>query len=205
MSILTPFKWAYNIITFPAYSLDSLLAILPVWILSGLIILGIFLLIAEVLLEKLTQASFICRFGIRLLTIVAIGFCLYLKGRQDMMVKFESKLHTIEVKQQVISSAIKSNYLKQLKLVKSKNAQIIKYIPKNDTTCMLPNSFVKLHNMAVTSSFSDTTYGFDDTPTTFTLSDAERVVIQNYGLYDDVSEQLKALQNWVKEQRKLHE
>jgi hypothetical protein len=36
------------------------------------------------------------------------------------------------------------------------------------------------------------------------LSDAERIIAENYGTYHLTVDQLKALQNWVKQQKELN-
>ena len=36
------------------------------------------------------------------------------------------------------------------------------------------------------------------------LSDAEKVIAENYGTYHLITDQLKALQNWVKQQKELN-
>jgi hypothetical protein len=70
--------------------------------------------------------------------------------------------------------------------------------------CTLPESFVRLHDSAVQGTVPNTSSGIDGTASGIALSEAERVIIENYGQYQQVAEQLRALQEWVIEQKKLN-
>lgn len=78
--------------------------------------------------------------------------------------------------------------------------------PETDKRYPLPLGFCELHDAAAggtdPSSDSLTTALAHDTPCTVTASEAISVIIQNYGQYNKVAEQLADLQGWALEEQK---
>ncbi|HVW75201.1 MAG TPA: hypothetical protein VHC39_16305 [Rhizomicrobium sp.] len=72
---------------------------------------------------------------------------------------------------------------------------------KADADCTVPLGFVRVFNTAVHGPIPGAAAGADDTPSGAQLSDVAQVTVQNDGQYDQVADQLRALQNWVRQQQ----
>jgi hypothetical protein len=70
--------------------------------------------------------------------------------------------------------------------------------------CDLPESFVRLHDASAKGVIPEPATGVDGASSGIALSEAEKVIIQNYGQYIKVSEELRALQDWVRQQKALN-
>jgi hypothetical protein len=68
----------------------------------------------------------------------------------------------------------------------------------------VPNGFVVLHDSASRNEVPDSTRGVDEGASKVKLSGIAETVTTNYTTYYQVSEQLKALQQWVKEQQSVY-
>ena len=67
--------------------------------------------------------------------------------------------------------------------------------------CAVPNGFVLLHDSASRNEVPDTTRPADARTSEVKISGVAETVVTNYNTYYQVSEQLKALQAWVREQQ----
>ena len=70
--------------------------------------------------------------------------------------------------------------------------------------CDIPQSFVRLHDAAAENTVPDPTTRVDGASSGIALSEAERTIIDNYAIYHKVADQLKALQEWVSEEKKAN-
>jgi hypothetical protein len=61
-----------------------------------------------------------------------------------------------------------------------------------------------LHDAAAKNELPDSTRATDETASNVKLSEATTTIVTNYGICNQNSEQLKALQEWVSEQKKLN-
>ena len=107
------------------------------------------------------------------------------------------------------SKQIVTKYVTRTKVVKEKGDVIIKkvteYVNKDaDTNCVVPKSFVLLHDSAAKNEVPDTSKGIDGTPSGVGLSTIGETVTINYNNYHQLSERLKALQDWVAQQEKIY-
>jgi hypothetical protein len=71
---------------------------------------------------------------------------------------------------------------------------------KADADCPVPLGFVRVFNGAAHGPVPQAAAGADDTPSGAQLSDVARATVENDGQYDQVADQLKALQDWVRQQ-----
>ena len=71
---------------------------------------------------------------------------------------------------------------------------------KADADCPIPLGFVRLFNGAAHGPVPPSAAGTDDAPSGAQLSDVAKATVQNDGQYDQVADQLKALQGWVLQQ-----
>ena len=107
------------------------------------------------------------------------------------------------------SKQIVTKYITKTKVVKEKGDVIVKkvteYITKDaDAKCVIPKSFIVLHDSAAKNEVPDTSAGIDGSPSGIKLSTVGETVTINYNNYHQLSEQLKALQDWVTSQEKIY-
>ena len=105
-----------------------------------------------------------------------------------------------------VTVKVVTKYVKQIQIVKETGDVIIKEIPTyitkvDDAKCAVPNGFVLLHDSAGRNEVPDATRPVDARASEVKISDVAGTVAENYTTYHQVSEQLKALQSWVKEQQ----
>lgn len=108
-----------------------------------------------------------------------------------------------------VTEKIVTQYVDKVKIVKEKGNVIIKEIPKyitkeSDANCVIPNSFIVLHDSASKNEIPDASRPIDDTASTLKLSTIIETVSGNYTIYYETAEQLKALQDWVRQQEKIY-
>ena len=127
----------------------------------------------------------------------------------DQVKKQKEEIARIEKQSQQVTEKIVVEYREKIKVVKEKGDVIIKKVPEyitkeSDAQCVIPNSFVLLHDSAAKNEVPDASRGVDETASGAKLSDVARTVTINYNNYHQLSEQLKALQDWVKQQEKIY-
>lgn len=112
------------------------------------------------------------------------------------------------VLQEKITTKIVTEYVDRVKVVKEKGQTITKEIPvyvtsKNDSQCIINNGFIRLHDAAAKNTIPDPTGIINEAASTFKLSRVLGTVTGNYQICHENSEQLKSLQQWVREQSEL--
>ena len=116
----------------------------------------------------------------------------------------EAQRHTIEtgIKQAVVSDKTVTEYVDRVQIVQGKSRTIIKEIPIYvKDTCTLSADWRMLHDSAVESELPDSARDSDER--TVTAQDALETVAANYGLCEENSQTLQALQSWVREQSSI--
>jgi len=105
------------------------------------------------------------------------------------------------------SKQIVTKYIVQTKVIKEKGDAIKKlsqHVKEADAKCIVPKSFVLLHDSAAKNEVPDTSKGVDGSSSRTNLSTIGETVTINYNSYHQLSEQLKALQDWVSSQEKIY-
>ena len=105
------------------------------------------------------------------------------------------------------SKQIVTKYVVQTKVIKEKGDAIKKlsqHVKEADAKCDVPKSFVLLHDSAAKNEVPDTSKGVDGTTSGVNLSTVGETVSINYNNYHQLSERLKALQDWVAQQEKIY-
>lgn len=105
------------------------------------------------------------------------------------------------------SKQIVTKYVVQTKVIKEKGDAIKKlsqHVKEADAKCDVPKSFVLLHDSAAKNEVPDTSKGIDGTTSGVNLSTVGETVSINYNNYHQLSERLKALQDWVAQQEKIY-
>jgi hypothetical protein len=119
----------------------------------------------------------------------------------------------LETRSAEVTTKVVTEYIDRVKIIEKRGQEIVKLIPeyitvKDDSECVVPNSFVRLHNLAATNSgetkVSETSTSTDGTSPTVKISKVAEVVINNYEDYYVVAERLHKLQSWVLEQETLY-
>lgn len=127
--------------------------------------------------------------------------------RESMKIA-EEKIRIAEAKSKIVTEVVVTKYIEKVKIVKEKTHDIRKaakqkITKKSNNACKLSNAFVWVHDSASKNEVSGTSGRSDETPSGIELSKATDTIIDNYGKYYEVSEQLKSLQDWVKDQKKV--
>lgn len=185
------------------FSIDYWLGLLPPWVPVTMLAVGFGALVISWLVKFFLP--FLYRVPIYVIGLALLLGGSYIKGRQDVLINAKKEIQIIVQKQEVITERVVTKYITKIKEVRETNEQIQNLITtEHDGMCTLPESFRVLHDAAAEGTVPDATAAADGTPSGVALSDAERTIITNYGQYQEVAEQLKSLQEWVAEQKKLN-
>jgi len=179
---------------------------IPILVVHGLLLAGIIALLAgkisahiEILYGELLKWGGIA--------VVCLG--LFLEGiffTADTMMpeiaQAQAQVAAINSQAKVITKEIQIQYVDRVKVIKEKGDEVIKYVTtNNDSDCKLHNSTVELHDAAAENRIPDPATRTDEGPSGVALSEETRAVIENYNTYNQVAEQLRSLQQWVREQQ----
>lgn len=105
------------------------------------------------------------------------------------------------------SKQIVTKYVTQTKVIKEKGDAIKKlsqHVKEADAKCVVPKSFVVLHDSASKNEVPDTSTGANGTASGVNLSTVGETITINYNNYHQLSERLKALQDWVSSQERIY-
>lgn len=105
------------------------------------------------------------------------------------------------------SKQVITKYVTKTKVIKEKGdaiKKLSKHVKEADAQCVVPKSFVLLHDSAAKNEVPDTSKGVDGTAAGINLSTVGETVTINYNNYHQLSERLKALQDWVSSQERIY-
>lgn len=109
-----------------------------------------------------------------------------------------------------------TKYVDRVQKIYVKGKETVREVPiyitkESDAKCDIPLGFVRSHNKAANPTDTDTktelpeTSGApNDATTDIRLSEATETITGNYGTCNLVAEQLKALQDWIRQQEQLY-
>ncbi len=141
---------------------------------------------------------------------------LYMEGGISNQERWEAKVADakLEMAKKDTASAeastkVVTKYVTKIEVVKEKGDAIIKEVPKYitkdaDNQCAIPNGFVLLHDSASRNEVPDSTRSVDAGTSEVKLSGVATTVTENYTTYHKVAEQLRSLQEWIKEQQRIY-
>lgn len=187
--------------------------VVPVFLVYILIAVGIVLyLFAELATSRVTQfvaSAYLSTTVVRMIGVGLTSLGLFLLGftYSDDAFKAELQKKSQEVAQinknaKNISQKVVTQYVYRDKVIKEKGDEIIKYVTtKNDADCNLHNSTVELLNSSAKNELPDATKRTDESPSGVGLSTVTTTVTTNYEKYHEVTNQLKSLQDWIKQQQ----
>lgn len=123
----------------------------------------------------------------------------YVSQKQDLATQLELALANVK-------EVIVTKYVDRVKVIKEKEYvyrdQAVNVVPSN---CELSNGWVWLHDASARGEPSDATRSADATPSAIKDTEALAVVTENYSNANANAEQLKSLQEWVNEARRIVE
>ena len=188
-----------------------LLSFLPDWLLYAAALASFIALVAATFFKVI---PFIGKYAlpIQLLSFVLLLVSIFLCGGlaneaswQLKIAKTNAEIAELKAKSETVSTKVITKYIDRIQVVKEKGNEIVKYINKeSDSKCELPNSFVVLHDAAAKNELPDPSRASNAGASDIKLSGATTTIVQNYGTCWEIREQLKALQEWVSEQKKLN-
>lgn len=151
--------------------------------------------------------------------IIAVGLVLvalitgaYFKGRYDVNqswekenLKVQAKIAELEAKTAEVTVEVVTEYVYMDRIVKEKGDTIVKYVdkyitPEQDAACILGNNIIRLHDAAARNEVPDTAGLTDESPSEIKISEYSRTVSENYGICNEISNQLEHLIQWVQAQ-----
>lgn len=188
-----------------------LLSFVPDWIFYGLALASFVALVAATFFKVIPLIGKYA-LPIQLLSFVTLLVSVFLCGGlvneaswQLKVAKTNAEIAELKAKSEKVSTKVVTKYIDRIQVVKEKGNEIVKYVNKeSDAKCELPNSFVVLHDAAAKNELPDPTRASNEGASEVKLSGATTTIIQNYGTCWEIREQLKALQEWVTEQKKLN-
>lgn len=123
--------------------------------------------------------------------------------------KFKEEVARKEQQSVEVTEKIVTKYKEKIVVVKEKGDVIIQKVPEfitkeSDAKCVVPNGFVVLHDSASKNEVPKASSSTDGDASGVALSQVATTVAGNYTTCHEVREQLKSLQEWVKEQEKIY-
>ena len=179
------------------------LELLPTWVPWTIIGVGAGLFIFEVFFNAIIP--FIYRLPIRIIAIIIFGAGFYIDGRQDILINAKAEVEKTVTAQKIVTQEV-VKYIHD-KVIQDRviHDQIVKEITTvDDHMCDVPESFVRVHNNAAQSSISGLPEGVAGTSSGIALSDVEKTITDNYGLYHELADKMTGIQMWLKEQKRIN-
>lgn len=116
-------------------------------------------------------------------------------------------ISTVQAKQAEVTTQVVTKYVDRVQTIRGATKTIIQKVPvyvtaKDDSKCVVPNGFVRLHDAAAEDSIQlpASSGSVDGQTSEVKLSDVASTVAGNYGICHANAEQLNELQDWVKGQ-----
>jgi hypothetical protein len=190
------------------------LTLLPEWLFYLLTVVGILCILLIFSIGALIPIQY--KMPIVYLSICSMCFGMFMAGASNNESHWAEKVNQMEVKvakQEVaaaeLTTEVITKYVDRVKIVEGKTREIIKKVPvyitkESDDKCVINNGFVSLHNSSASNNeISNSTGSSNEESTDVKLSTIATTVSENYGTYYQVVEQLKSLQDWIKQQKDL--
>ena len=192
-----------------------ILDFLPFWIFHLIVLAGIGGILASTILKFIPFIT-TYRLPIQVASILVLSFGLYMEGGVSNQERWEAKVAEVKLEMAKkdaasaeASTKVVTKYITKVEVVKEKGDLIAKQIPNlisatADGQCVIPNGFVLLHDSASRNEVPDTSRGANEGASEVKLSGVATTITENYTTYYKVVEQLKSLQEWVNEQKRIY-
>jgi hypothetical protein len=191
-----------------------LLSWLPDWIFYASAFAGVIGTVLVISFGGLIPIQY--KLGLQIISVFLLAIGLFFIGAISNEEQWKLKVNEMEVKvakQEVaaaeLTTEVITKYVDRVKIVEGKTREIIKKVPvyitkESDDKCAINNGFVSLHNSSASQTkIPDTTRDVNETASDVKLSTVATTITENYGTYYQVAEQLKSLQDWIKQQKDL--
>ena len=191
-----------------------LLSWLPDWIFYASAFAGVIGTVLVISFGGLIPIQY--KLGLQIISVFLLAIGLFFIGAISNEEQWKLKVNEMEVKvakQEVaaaeLTTEVITKYVDRVKIVEGKTREIIKKVPvyitkQSDDKCAINNGFVSLHNSSASQTkIPDTTRDVNETASDVKLSTVATTITENYGTYYKVAEQLKSLQDWIKQQKDL--
>ena len=188
---------------------------LPFWVFHLTVLVGLAGLASSLVLKFVPFIS-TYQLPIQVASIAVLVFGVYMEGGIATQEKWEAKVAEVklemakkETASAEVTTKVVTKYINKVQIVKEKGNEIIKQVPvyitkDADTKCDVPTGFVMLHDSASRNEVPDSARKIDGTTSNVKISGVAETVVDNYTTYHQVAEQLRSLQEWIKEQQKIH-
>lgn len=153
----------------------------------------------------------------RLLALAALGIALYgfgwIKGAGQVQAQWDAAtaaqqqaLANAQIRQAEATVQVVTKYVDRIQVVQEKGDTLIQEIPvyvpvQADAACTVHRSFVSLHDGAAAGELPEPTRDADAPAEGLALSAVAATVVTNYQTCHENAEQLKALQDWIRQTR----
>lgn len=187
-----------------------------IWVINSIVLAGAAGTITGFFLKRIPVVNKYAT-PIQLTGVVLLVAGVYFKGGYSTEMAWRVKvdemnaqIDKIKAESTKASKQVVYKYIERTKVVKEKNNairnQVTQYVSKEaDANCTIPGSAVVLHDAAAKNIVPDSTTGANEgAARDVTLSRLLDTTVLNYGTFYEVKEQLKALQDWVREQKKIN-
>lgn len=150
------------------FGMDWFLGLIPTWVPWLIIATGILLFVLIQFFQYLIPIVYrvIAVIVIELLALILFAGGFYLDGRQAVLINAKAEIDKVISDQKDISDKVIANLQKDLDVEKSKHDKLIKLVPKyitkeDDSKCVVPQSFVRLHNYSAKDTIPESTTTVD--------------------------------------------
>ena len=153
----------------------------------------------------------------RLLTLAALGIALFgfgwLKGTNHVQAKWDAATAAqqqaqaqAQIRQAQATVQVVTQYVDRIQVVREKGDTLIQEVPvyvpvQADAACTVHNGFVSLHDAAAAGELPQPARDADAPAEGLALSAVATTVVTNYQTCHENAEQLKALQDWIRQTR----
>lgn len=153
----------------------------------------------------------------RLLALAVLGIALFgfgwLKGASHVQARWDAASAAqqqaqaqVQTRQAQASVQVVTRYVDRIQIVREKGDTLIQEIPvyvpvQADAACTVHNGFVSLHDAAAAGDLPEPTRDADAPAEGLALSAVAATVVSNYQTCHENAEQLKALQDWIRQTR----
>lgn len=114
----------------------------------------------------------------------------------------------LESKSSEVTVEVVTKYVDRIKTVKEKGEEIVREVPiyitkESDAKCSIPLGFVRAHDSAARGEkVSEAAGASNERATDLKLSEATETITGNYGTCNQIAQQLRSLQEWIREQER---
>lgn len=153
----------------------------------------------------------------RLLALAVLGISLFgfgwLKGANHVQAQWNAATATqqqayaqVQIQQAEATVQVVTQYVDRIQVVREKGDTLIQEVPvyvpvQADAACTVHHGFVSLHDAAAAGELPDPTRDADAPAEGLALSAVAATVVTNYQTCHENAEQLKALQDWIRQTR----